>query len=92
MRRNQFSSLILSGQMTRELALEKLKEPPLSKEEIKEEFVYISDKLQISIDQLKAFEKMDKKYYWDYANNRLIFKFGEMILKKIANTRRGGAY
>ncbi len=92
MRRNQLSSLILSGQITRELALEKLKIPPLSKEEVKEEFNYISDKLGISIDELEAYKTMEKKYYWNYANNRFIFKIGETILKKIAKTRRGGAY
>ena len=92
MRRNQFSSLILSGQMTRELALEKLKIPSLSKEEVKEEFIYISDKLRITLKELKFYEKMDKKYYWDYPNSRFIFKIGEMILSKFAKTRRGGAY
>ena len=72
--------------------VEKLKIPPLSKEEVKEEFNYISDKLVISIDELEAYKTMEKKYYWNYANNRFIFKIGETILKKIAKTRRGGAY
>tara|TARA_B100001989_G_scaffold85898_1_gene59628 strand:- start:6247 stop:7395 length:1149 start_codon:yes stop_codon:yes gene_type:complete len=92
MRRNQFSSLILSGQMTRELALEKLKMPSLSKEEVKEEFIYMSDKLHITLEELKFYEKMDKKYYWDYPNSRFIFKIGEKFLSKFAKTRRGGAY
>ena len=92
MRRNQLSSLILSGQLTRELALEKLKLPILSPEEVKEEFIYISDKLRITIEELKSYEVMEKKYYWDYSNSRLIFKIGEMILSKFSITRRGGAY
>tara|TARA_A100001388_G_C28748054_1_gene490627 strand:+ start:150 stop:1253 length:1104 start_codon:yes stop_codon:yes gene_type:complete len=92
MRRNQLSSLILSGQITRELALEKLNSPALSKEEVKEEFSYISDKLCISVQELKYFEEMEKKYYWDYSNNKFLFDVGEFILKNLGKTRRGGAY
>ena len=51
----QYSSLILTGQMTREEALEKLKIPAFDKEMIKHDFEYIATKLGISVDELQGY-------------------------------------
>jgi N-acetyl sugar amidotransferase len=91
-RRNQFSSLILSDQMTREEAQEELKKSPFYEETIDEEFNYIAAKLNITPGKLKQYHEMPKKYYWDYKNQRKIFELGENVLSWIAGTRRGGAY
>lgn len=92
MRRNQFSSLILSGQMTRDEALAELSTPPLDSDTIKKEFEYISTKLGITVNELQEFHSVPLKYYWDYRNQRKVFEIGEKILSIIAGTRRGGAY
>jgi N-acetyl sugar amidotransferase len=92
MRKVQFSSLILSGQMTREEALTKLKSPPLSDEFIEKEKKYVASKLNISISELDTYMNMPKKYYWDYKNSKVLFEIGEKILYKIAKTKRGGAF
>ena len=91
MRRNQFSSLILSGQMDREEALSILERSPLSDEEIKIEFSYVASKLEIEEAELKHYFAFPLKYYWDYKNRKWLFDLGESILKKVAGTRRGGA-
>ena len=90
-RRNQYSSLILSGQMKRETAIQNLKTPPLSYLETKNEIEYVSNKLEISIEELSSFLELPKKYYWDYKNQKIIFDLGEKILFYLTKTIRGGA-
>jgi N-acetyl sugar amidotransferase len=92
MRRNQFSSLILTEQMTRDEALIELEKPPYEPETINQEFNYIATKLGISVDELNGYLEMPKKFYWDYRNRRSTFEWGEKVLRMIAGTRRGGAF
>ena len=80
-RRVQYSSLIVTGQMNREEALERLKKPAYNPETIQEEFNYIATKLGISPNELKRYFDMPKKFYWDYKNQESLFKFGAKILK-----------
>jgi len=79
-RKVQYSSLILTGQMTRTVALEKLSKPAFNPDTIVDEFNYIATKLGIAPDELKQYFKMPKKYYWDYKNQQNIFRFGAKIL------------
>jgi N-acetyl sugar amidotransferase len=80
-RRVQYSSLILTKQMTRGEALEKLKNPAYNPETIEDEFNYIATKLGITPIQLRQYFEMPKKFYWDYKNNESMFKNGAKILK-----------
>jgi N-acetyl sugar amidotransferase len=91
-RRVQFSSLILTGQMTRDEALEKLSRPPYDPDLIRQDFEYIATKLGISAQELEGFHQMPLKNYWDYKNRASFFKLGERILAYLASTKRGGAY
>lgn len=80
-RRVQYSSLILTEQMTRTDALERLKKPAYNPETIEDEFNYIAKKIGISIDELKKYLYMPKKYYWDYRNIDKVFNVGAKIMK-----------
>ena len=82
-RRVQFSSLILTGQLSRQEALEKLKKPAYNIETIKDEFNYIAKKLGITSSKLKEYLKMPKKFYWDYKNQERIFNLGAKLLQKL---------
>jgi N-acetyl sugar amidotransferase len=86
-RKVQYSSLILTKQMTREQALEKLKNSAYNPETIGDEFSYIATKLGIQNEQLKQYLEMPKKFYWDYKNNESMFKLGAKILKMIGVER-----
>ena len=92
MRRVEFSSMILSGQMKRTEALNLLNKPPLDSKTIEEEFTYVATKLDISKNELNKYFTMSKKYYWNYANNKKILKLGESFLKLVGGARRGGSY
>ena len=91
-RRVQFSSLILTGQMTRDEALAKLEQPPYDPELIEQDFGYIATKLGISKEELRGYHEMPKKFYWDYRNQRAVFDWGERVLWHVAGNRRGGGY
>jgi N-acetyl sugar amidotransferase len=80
-RRVQYSSLILTEQMQREEAIEKLKKPAYNPETIEDEFSYIATKLQISVEELKQYFNMPKKFYWDYKNQKNIFNLGAKVMK-----------
>lgn len=80
-RRVQFSSLILTGQMERDEAIEKLKKTAYDIEKIDNEFKYVAKKLDISVEILKHYFQMEKKFYWDYKNQSKIFDFGAKVLK-----------
>ena len=56
----QLSSLVVTGQMTREEALKILEEPPLSEEESKKLFKEIAKKLEISEDELMRYHEMPR--------------------------------
>lgn len=80
-RRVQFSSLILTGQMSRDEALEAMKSPAYNPDTIEEEFNAIAEKLGITADELRGYFNMPKRFYWDYKNQEFIFNLGAKVLK-----------
>lgn len=86
-RKVQFSSLILTGQMTREEALEKLKTPAISDEDAKHDFEYIATKLDISVEELQEYFEQPNKTYKDYKNQQSLFDLGAKVLKYIGVER-----
>lgn len=80
-RKPQYSSLILTGQMSRQEALEKLKNKPLSINESQELFSLVANMLEISEDELRQYFDMPKKTYKDYKNSDKIFEIGSNVLK-----------
>lgn len=88
-RRVQFSSLILTGQMTRQQALQALKEPPYDSKTIEQDLNYVATKLGISVDKLYGYLEMPKKFYWDYQNQRHILDLGGRVLRVLGLDRSG---
>jgi N-acetyl sugar amidotransferase len=80
-RRVQYSSLILTGQMSREDALERLKKPAYDPATIDQDFEYIATKLRITVDELRGYHTMPLKTYRDYRNQEWLFDFGAKALK-----------
>lgn len=89
-RKIYLSSLILTGQMTREEALEVISKPAYDQSKIDEEFNYIATKLGITSAELMHYFKMPKKYYTDYKNLNSIFKMGAKVVNLfgIENVKR----
>ena len=92
MRTVDLSSLILTGQITREQALENLKKTPYDVDLIDQDFHYIAKKLNIDSNELKKFHQLPIKHWMDYKNLNNIFGIAEKILQLISDTRRGGSF
>lgn len=77
-RKAQLSSLVTTGQMTRDEALEILKNPPLTEDESMDLFRQVAQKLEISEEKLMSYHDMPKVYK-KYRNNSWAFKLGIRI-------------
>ncbi len=80
-RRVQYSSLILTGQMTREEALADLAQLPYDEESIAHDFEYISTKLGISVAELQGYMEAPRKSYKDYKNQLYLFLLGARVMQ-----------
>jgi N-acetyl sugar amidotransferase len=79
-RRVQFSSLIVTGQMTRDEALERLKEPSYDPATIAQDFEYIATKLGISVEELQGYLDAPNKSYRDYKSQLGMFLLGAKVM------------
>jgi len=68
-RKAHFSSLILTGQMTREEALQKLKESPYDENFAMQDLEYIANKLDLTKDEFIELMNGDNKTYRDYKSS-----------------------
>jgi N-acetyl sugar amidotransferase len=88
-RKVQYSSLILTGQMTRDEALEKLKNPTYDESTINQDFEYIANKLNITIAELQLYFHSPNKTYKDYASQENIYKIGAKLFKLLGIEKAG---
>lgn len=82
-RRVQFSSLIVSKQMTREEAVLELKSPGYNPASIEDDFKYIATKLGITAEELRGYFNMPRKTHRDYHNQEAMFVLGAKILRAL---------
>ena len=82
-RKVQFSSLIVTGQMTREEALEKLKTPALDDATVRQEFEYVANKLGISTEELQGYMDAPNKTYKDYKSQETFYLLGAKVMKAL---------
>lgn len=80
-RKVQFSSLILTNQMSREDALSELRHPALDENSIRKEFSFVANKLEITIDELNMYLQLPNKSYKDYSSQKKFYNFGAKIMK-----------
>ncbi len=80
-RKPQFSSLIVTGQMTRAEALERLKGPAYDAQEVEKDKEFIAAKLRIPVQELMSYHSMPLKSYKDYKNQEDLFLWGARVWK-----------
>jgi N-acetyl sugar amidotransferase len=88
-RKVQYSSLILTNQMSREEALEKLKTPVYAEEQVKEDFEFIANKLGITTEELKSYFNAPKRTHKDYKSQDNIYNLGALVLR-LLGLEKGG--
>ena len=82
-RRVQFSSLILTGQMTRDEALKKLENSAYDPATIKQDFEYVATKLGISGEELRSYLEAPNKSFRDYRSQASVYNLGARIMKRL---------
>ncbi|MDA9573185.1 N-acetyl sugar amidotransferase [Flavobacteriaceae bacterium] len=88
-RKVQYASLILTNQMTREDALEKLKHPAYDPKTIKQDFEYIATKLGVSIKELQSYMDAPNKTYKNYKSQDNIYNIGAKVMR-LLGLEKGG--
>lgn len=82
-RRVQYSSLIVTKQMTRDEALRKLEKPPYDEETVIQDFEYVATKLGITVEELQGYFDAPNKTYRDYRSQQYVFEIGARIMKML---------
>ena len=87
-RRAHFSSLIMTGQMTRNDALQRIAKPELTEIMLAKEFSYVAKKLEFSDQELQNLFDGENKTYRDYKNKRSVIIFGAKIMRRLGLEKR----
>jgi N-acetyl sugar amidotransferase len=87
-RRAHFSSLILTGQMTRNEALERISKPELSEGFLQKEFDFVADKLDLNRAELQEIFDDENKTFYDYKNKIKLIRFGAKIVQVFGLEKR----
>jgi len=87
-RKAHFSSLILTNQMTRDEALERITKPELDEQILINEFNFIANKLDLTVEELQEIFNGENKTYKDFKNNRDLIHIGAKILQFLGLEKR----
>lgn len=87
-RRAHFSSLIQTGQMSREAALERIAKSEMDEHFLRQEFEYVAHKLDLTVDELQQIFDSPKKTYRDYRNKRWLIGLGANIMRWLGMEKR----
>lgn len=87
-RKAHFSSLILTGQMTREEALDRVSRPELPEDFLQKEFEYVANKLDMTVVELEQIFNGTNKTYGDYKNKMGLIKFGAKAMQTLGLEKR----
>lgn len=87
-RRAHFSSLIMTGQMNRDDALERISRPEMDEHFLQQEFEYVAHKLGLTVPELQAIFEAPNKTFHDYKNKRWIIGLGAKVLSVLGIEKR----
>jgi putative aminotransferase len=87
-RRAHFSSLIMTGQMTREEALDRIARPEMDEHFLQQEFEYVAHKLGLTVDELQELFDAPRKTYRDYKNKRWLIGLGADAMRWLGLEKR----
>lgn len=82
-RKTYLSNLILTGEITREQALEELEKAPYPEEVAMEDMRYIANKLGITVEEFKELMNGENKTFKDYRNSYGFIQFGTFVLRTL---------
>lgn len=87
-RRAHFSSLIMTGQMSREEALDRISRPEMDEDFLNREFEYVAHKLDLTVSELHDLFNSPLRTYRSYKNKRRMISAGAKVLRKLGLEKR----
>jgi N-acetyl sugar amidotransferase len=87
-RKAHFSSLILTGQMTRREALDRLATPELDEHFLEREFEYVAHKLDLTVAELKVIFNGQNKSSNAYKSKRALIEIGSKVINLLGLEKR----
>lgn len=87
-RRAHFSSLIFTGQMTRQEALTRIAKPEMSEEFLQQEFEFVANKLGLRSGELLDIFNGENKTYKSYRNKKWLIDLGTRVMRLIGLEKR----
>jgi len=87
-RRAHFSGLIMTGQMGRDEALERIKRPELDPVFLEQEFEYVANKLGLTVEELRTIFQGENKTCADYRNKRQLIDVAGRVMKMLGLEKR----
>ena len=87
-RRAHFSSLIMTGQMTRDEALERISRPEMDEHFLAQEFEYVANKLGLTTTELQVIFDGSNKSCLDYKNKRWAIGVGANVMRMLGLEKR----
>lgn len=87
-RRAHFSSLIMTGQMTREAAIDRISRPEMDEHFLKQEFEFVANKLDMTVAELRVIFEGENKTFRDYPNKRWLIGIGAQVMRVLGMEKR----
>jgi len=87
-RRAYLSSEVLTGQLTRDQALEMVSKPQLDEETMAREFEYVAKKLGLTVAEFQQIFEGENRTFRDYKNNHLLITLGARVSRWLGIERR----
>lgn len=87
-RRAHFSSLILTGQMTRDEAIERISKPELDEKFLEKEFEYVANKLDLSVQEFQDIFEGKNKTFRDYKSKIRLIRLAANLMQKLGLEKR----
>ena len=87
-RKAHLSSLILTNQMTREEALERIAKPELDEQTMVQEFEYVAKKLDLTVSEFQELFEGKNKNYYNYKNKMFFITLGTKVMQMLGLEKR----
>ena len=82
-RKVQFSSLIVTEQMSRDEALVALRQPSYDKTTIDQEIEFVANKLDVSVSEIMEYMRLPKRSHKDFKNQEDLYRLGAKVMKML---------
>ena len=89
-RRAHYSNLVLSGQLTRDRALEMMEEPVYPEKGLQEDRAYVVKKLGLSDEEFESIMRLPTKTFLDYPNSHARVEAAKRILARLRGRPTNG--